>query len=100
MRNIEYLDAVKSSILSALTMHDTSQCIRKVMPFKKVDIDTRNSMFRLNLKLPVNTLLQPIATLHQYTKTEKCREILSRTWNVSDIYFSSIDISSVLSDYS
>ena len=27
------------SLLSALTMHDTSQCIHKVMLFKKVDID-------------------------------------------------------------
>ena len=79
MRNIDYLDAVKSGILSALTMHDTSQCIRKVMPFKREDIDTRNSMFRLNLKLPIDTLLQPIATLHQYTKKEICSEILSRT---------------------
>lgn len=79
MLNIDYLDAVKSGILSALTMHDTSQCIRKVIPFKRVNIDTRNSMFRLNLKLPIDTLLQPIATLHQYTKTEICREILSRT---------------------
>ena len=66
MLNIDYLDAVKSGILSALTMHDTSQCIRKVMPFKRVRIDTRNSMFRLNLKLPIVTLLQPIATPSKY----------------------------------
>ena len=49
------------SLLSALTMHDTSQCIHKVMLFKKVDIDTRNSTFCANLKLPIKTLLQPIA---------------------------------------
>lgn len=66
MLNIDYLDAVKSGILSALPMYDTSQCIRKVMPFKRVNIDTRNSMFRLNLKLPIVTLLQPIATPSKY----------------------------------
>jgi hypothetical protein len=29
----------RPSLLSALTMHDTSQCIHKVMPFKKVALD-------------------------------------------------------------
>ena len=61
----------RPSLISALTVHDTSQCIHKVMPFDKVDKDKRNSMFRLNLKLPINTLLYPIATLHRYLKTEK-----------------------------
>ena len=60
----------RPSLISALTIHDTSQCIHKVMPFDKVDIDKRNSIFRLILKLSINTLLQPIATLHQYTKTK------------------------------